>query len=52
MDNGQKILREWLARKLKEGGRGTRTALATHLGLRNEVISRMLKPSPERGSEL
>jgi phage repressor protein C with HTH and peptisase S24 domain len=33
--------RRWLARELDQKGRGSRTALAKHLGVRNDAITRM-----------
>ncbi|MCC0055881.1 MAG: S24 family peptidase [Rhodobiaceae bacterium] len=50
MSDPQLKIRLWLQRELDEGGRGTKGALARHLGVRAEAITRMANTDPDRES--
>jgi phage repressor protein C with HTH and peptisase S24 domain len=44
--------RKWLAHQLEKKGRGGRTALAQHLGVRNDAVTRMTNFEGKEGREI
>lgn len=45
-------IQDWLQRNLDKRGHGSRTALARHLGIRPDAVTRMLNPPGKEGREI
>ncbi|MDR6952322.1 SOS-response transcriptional repressor LexA [Ancylobacter sp. 3268] len=48
MRTDQATLRRWLAEQLEERGHGAKKALADHLGVRSDAITRMINEDPNK----